>query len=273
MNNIASQEEKLPVASQVVITPEEYAYGFIIEVLTSGLYPNIFHVIREYIQNSFDAILAWRGITLDPKAGSIQIRVESPSIFIFDDGTGMNRQKVREYRYVGYSGKTAGEAVGFRGIGKLSGISVAEKLIVTTSPYGVAERYKLVFDANTMLEHILQLKQLGQNIPLSNLIQKYTTIDTENEDTDQHYTLVELHNIQQKSKALMNQEDLSAYLALNAPVDFSPDFEHGTVIDGWLRAYVKDYDTVPITVNGTRIYKYFLPNAKPPLSSTCYNRQ
>jgi hypothetical protein len=34
------------VASSVVIKPEEeYAYGFIIEVLTSGLYPDVFHVI------------------------------------------------------------------------------------------------------------------------------------------------------------------------------------------------------------------------------------
>jgi hypothetical protein len=48
------------VASNVVIEPEEeYAYGFIIEVLTSGLYPDVFHVIREYVQNSFDAIIAW----------------------------------------------------------------------------------------------------------------------------------------------------------------------------------------------------------------------
>jgi molecular chaperone HtpG len=252
------------MVSNVVIKPEEFAYGFIIEVLTSGLYPDVFHVIREYVQNSFDAIIAWRQMVRDPTVGSIQIRVESPSIFIFDDGTGMHRKKMREYRYVGYSGKSAGESVGFRGIGKLSGISVAEKLIVTTSPHGTAERYKLVFDAKTMLEHILQLKQLGQNIPLSDLIQKYTTIDTENEDIDQHYTLVELHNIRQKSKKLMDQEDLSAYLALNAPVDFSPDFKHGSVVDGWLRTYVNDYETAPITVNGTRIYKYYLSDAKPP---------
>lgn len=48
------------VVSNVVIKPEEeYAYGFMIEVLTSGLYPDVFHVIREYVQNSFDAIIAW----------------------------------------------------------------------------------------------------------------------------------------------------------------------------------------------------------------------
>src|SRR6266700_707433 len=253
------------VASNVVLKPEEeYAYGFIIEVLTSGLYPDVFHVIREYVQNSFDAIIAWRRMIGDSQAGSVQIAIDPPSIFIFDDSTGMDRKKVQEYRYVGYSNKSMGTSVGFRGIGKLSGISVAEKLILTTSPYGVSERYKLVFDAKTMLDHILQLKQQGQNIPLNELIQKYTTLDTEKEEADQHYTLVELHRIQQKSKLLMDQKELSNYLALNVPIDFDPTFKYGCEIDEWLRTYVKNYDTVPITVNGIRVYKYYLPKAKPP---------
>jgi hypothetical protein len=143
------------------------------------------------VQNSFDAIIAWRWMIGDAQAGIVQITIDTPSIFIFDDGTGMDRKKVREYRYVGYSNKSMGTSAGFRGIGKLSGISVAEKLILTTSPFGVAERYKLVFDAKTTLDHILDLKQQGQNIALNELIQKYTTLDKK-EDIDQHYTLIEL---------------------------------------------------------------------------------
>src|SRR5258708_2297085 len=186
------------VASNVVIKPEEeYAYGFIIEVLTSGLYPDVFHVIREYVQNSFDAIIAWRRMIGDSQAGNVQITIDPPSIFVFDDGTGMDRKKVQECRYVGYSNKSMGTSAVFRGIGKLSRISGADKLIFTTSPYGVAERHKLIFDAKTMLDHILRLKQQGQNIPLNELIQKYTTLDTAKEDVDQHYTLIELHNIRQ----------------------------------------------------------------------------
>lgn len=265
---IYQQDDVLSIAdaaSNVVIKPEEeYAYGFIIEVLTSGLYPDVFHVIREYVQNSFDAIIAWRRVIGDSQTGNVQITIDPPSIFIFDDGTGMGRKKVREYRYVGYSSKSMGTSVGFRGIGKLSGISVAEKLILTTTPYGVAERYKLVFDAKTMLEHILELKHQGQNIPLNDLIRKYTILDTEKEDEDQHYTLIELHNVRQKSQVLLDQKELSNYLALNVPVDFDTNFKYKDTVDEWLRTYVRDYDTVPLTVNGTQIYKYCLPNAKPP---------
>jgi hypothetical protein len=46
------------VASSVVIKPEEeFAYGFIIEVLTSGLYPDVFHVIRE--ERMCSRLCAW----------------------------------------------------------------------------------------------------------------------------------------------------------------------------------------------------------------------
>jgi hypothetical protein len=81
-------------ASNVVIKPEEeYAYGFIIEVLTSGLYPDVFHVVREYVQNSFDAIISWRRMIGDSQAGNVQITIDAPSIFVFDDGTERDRKR------------------------------------------------------------------------------------------------------------------------------------------------------------------------------------
>ena len=108
----------------------------------------------------------------------------------------MDRTKVSQYRYVGYSEKRTGEGVGFRGIGKLSGISVADKLIVTSSPPGIPERYTLVFDANNMLTHILALKLEGKNIPLNELIRTHTDITTEDEERDSHYTMVELYRVE-----------------------------------------------------------------------------
>jgi len=41
----------------IILQKEELSYGSILEVLTSGLYPNKNHVLREYVQNSYDAIL------------------------------------------------------------------------------------------------------------------------------------------------------------------------------------------------------------------------
>ena len=65
------------------LSKEEFSYGFIIEVLTRGLYPDKFHVIREYIQNSFDAICKWRRDPHFDDQGSISIKVTNNSILIF----------------------------------------------------------------------------------------------------------------------------------------------------------------------------------------------
>lgn len=249
---------------QIVLEKEEYAYGFIIEVLTRGLYPNKLHVMREYIQNSYDAVLAWRKVSGESDYGRIEVKVVPPSIFIYDNGVGMDRTKVSQYRYVGYSEKRTGEEVGFRGIGKLSGISVADKIIVTSSPTDVPERYKLVLNANDMLAQILTLKLEGKNIPLNELISTHTDITTDDEESDSHYTMVELYQVREDSMVLMNEEDLIAYLIMNAPVDFNPKFTYRDTIDAWLREYVSDYNTVKLFLNGERVYKPYLKDLKPP---------
>lgn len=249
---------------QIVLQKEEVAYGFIIEVLTRGLYPNKLHVIREYVQNAYDAILAWRRMSGEPNYGQIQVKIAPPSIFIYDNGVGMDRTKVSQYRYIGYSEKRPGEGVGFRGIGKLSGISVADKLIVTSSPPGIPERYKLVLDACDMLAHILALKQEGKNIPLNELIHTHTNLTTEDEEPDSHYTMVELYGIREDSRELMNDEDLGVYLSMNAPVDFDPEFPYRDTVETWLREYVADYDTTPLVLNGRRIYKPYLTGLNQP---------
>jgi len=249
---------------EIVLQKEEFAYGFIIEVLTRGLYPNKFHVLREYIQNAYDAILTWRKKINDPAYGKISIKIASPSIVIYDDGTGMDWTKINQYRYIGYSEKKTGEGVGFRGIGKLSGISVADKLIITTSPAGKPERYQLVFDANSMLTHMMALKQRGENMPLNELITKHTSLNTDYEDIEKHYTMVELYNIKTDSKPLMDEEQITEYLGMNAPLAFDPGFSYGKIIDKWLRKYVCDYDTVPLELDGKCVYKPFLPDISGP---------
>ncbi len=257
---------------EIVLQKEEFSYGFIIEVLTRGLYPNKHHVLREYIQNSFDAVLAWRRRTNNPEYGKVTIKITNPSVYIYDDGTGMDLAKINQYRYVGYSEKKTGESVGFRGIGKLSGISVADKLIVTTSPVDVKERYQLIFNADAMLSHIMTLKLEGKNISLNELMKTHTSLTKEEEEPDKHYTIVELYNLKSDSKSLMDEVQISEYLGMNVPVDFDPNFPYGQIIDGWLHQYVLDYDTVPVSLNGRRIYKPFLPGMNPPQKGFVFER-
>lgn len=248
----------------VLITHEDFAYGFIIEVLTGGLYPNKFHVIREYVQNSFDAICKWRKDPNFDQDGCVEIKFINNSIIIYDTGTGMDKAKVNQYRYVGYSEKKISEATGFRGIGKLSGISVAERIIVTSSMHGSSERYKLVFDAQGMILEIIDLKTKGENIPLTELIKKYTDVAKEVEEKGLHYTIVELNNIRSDSTSLLNEENLISFLGKNVPVSFDPTFAYGEEIHRKISERIDDYEIVDIKVNGTVVYKPYIDSCYPP---------
>lgn len=249
---------------EVVIKPkEEYAYGYIIKALAGGLYPNKFHVIREYVQNAFDAVVNWKDAHNDSNV-VVKITIKKPSIFIFDNGIGMDRVTLNEYRKVGYSKKKIGEFVGFRGIGKLAGISVAKKLIVTTSPYGVKERYTLEFDAEGMLKEIDDLKKHKQNISLNTLIEEYTNISSDVEEADKHYTFIELYGIKQDSKILFDKNKLKDYISKNTPVPFDPSFVYEKEIEDEIKKLIDDYNCVNISVDGDNIYKPYVLNLNNP---------
>lgn len=252
---------------QAFVDKEEFSYGYIIEVLTGGLYPNKFHVIREYIQNGFDAINDYKKRYDKEESEKLEISLyySHPSIFIFDNGIGMDKEKIKQYRKIGYSEKLMSESVGFRGIGKLSGLSVAEKLIVTSKQKNADKRHKVVFDAHSMLEEIILLKAEGENVPLNELIQKYTDVSTEfDDDLDKHFTIVELHNIREDSKVLFDEKEMYKYIALNCPVRFDPTFIHASEIEEQLKTFVNDYQTVYIILNGSEVFRPYMEDYKPP---------
>src|SRR5947208_8214059 len=100
------------------VSEERFAYGSVLEALSRGLYPDKRHVIREFVQNSYDGLYELRKMHPGEPLRTIDVKVESPSIFIADFGIGMSEKKMREYRYLGYSEKDPAQQAGFRGIGK-----------------------------------------------------------------------------------------------------------------------------------------------------------
>ena len=265
-------EEIIKIGNKIVgidekITPEneEYVYAYLMEVLTGGLYPNKFDVIREYVQNGYDAIIEWNkqsGYVDDENP--ILIDIDKPSITIHDRGTGMSLEKINQYRYIGYSQKEMGKTVGFQGIGKLAGITAANKLIVTTSPFGINEKYRLVFDAAKMLERIRDSREDRENITIKKIISDYTDISTEDEDKDEHYTFVELYHIKEDSYSLFNKTNMIDYLGRTVSVPFNPHFKYANEIEEKLRKYVNDYDWIKLLVDGGQVFKQYINDIKPP---------
>lgn len=196
---------------------EEFAYGMLIKALTGGLYPNKFHIIREYVQNACDAIKEWTESHKDEKC-RLDVKIDGSSIFIFDNATGMTHEKVGQYRYLGFSKNRYGDYVGYRGIGSAAGIAVAEELIVTTSPHGSPERYILKIKAGEMLRRVDEERRRGEVSSIKELMQQYTEVITDTEEKGDHDTIVELRGIKDEAKELLDPKKLLIYLASDTPV-------------------------------------------------------
>jgi len=234
-----------------------FAYGAVLEALSSGLYPDKRYVIREFAQNAFDALNAWRKVSGEQSLSPIEIKIQRPSIFIADWGIGMDQNEAEKFRYLGYSTKDKKENVGFRGIGKDSGLAVAEKIIVTTSKADVPMRYTIVIDAQKMLEESAS----GRNPPLEELLANYTTIKDKPEDKAEHYTFVELHKIRKDAQdVLFNIDGLREHLRRNCPVPLDPNFNYADEVTARLKTNIPSFADVDILLNGEKLYKPFPPN-------------
>lgn len=236
---------------------EYFAYGSVLEALSFGLYPDKRHVIREFVQNAFDAVQAWRKMAGESRGSPIEIIIRKPSIVIADKGIGMKRGEAQKFRYFGYSDKNGTKTVGFRGIGKDSGLAVAERIIVTTSRYQEAKRHIIVIDAQRMQEQIAVTK----NPPLEELLKQHSSIKSEDEKADAHYTLVELHNIRKDAEKLYDIDHVKDYLCRNAPVPLSPTFQYRRQVDGRLASNIPGFTSIDLRLNGEELYKPYPPKS------------
>lgn len=115
--------------------PFSVEIGRMIEVLAAQIYPSPFALLRENVQNSFDAILLRRhlGQTFVP---SIGVTIEPLRISVTDNGIGMSDQDLRTHFWrAGSSSKNTSDAraagvVGTFGIGAMANFGIAEELVV-----------------------------------------------------------------------------------------------------------------------------------------------
>ena len=121
-----------------------------IRLLGVQLYDTPLAMLRENVQNAYDAILERVGRDESFKDGCIRIEVVGDHISIADNGIGMDEQGLQEnYWTAGHSGKnneTSRQAgvVGHFGIGALANFGVCSRLEVNTMRMGTNTRYLCV---------------------------------------------------------------------------------------------------------------------------------
>lgn len=98
----------------------------ILSIITESLYDNPIVVFREYVQNSMDSLLKEENTS----NGKIKIWTTDKDLFFFDNGRGISIDRFyNEMITIGGSTKKKHRNLGYKGIGRLSGVPYCEKLI------------------------------------------------------------------------------------------------------------------------------------------------
>lgn len=126
-----------------------------IEVLAAQIYPSPFALLRENIQNSFDAILLrlHAGDAFEPR---IEVEITPRSVSVSDNGVGMSVSDLQTHFWkAGSSSKNTDDAraagvVGTFGIGAMANFGIAAQLDVETESLATQERTRCMARRDTL---------------------------------------------------------------------------------------------------------------------------
>ena len=243
---------------------EELVYAAAVLILSEDLYPKKLEIIREYIQNASDALDLYAPIAQieDRWEPVIKVSVQGRSLLVFDTGIGMGLEEIVKLKRIAYSEKRVGEEAGYKGIGRLAGIAVADKLKISSTSYGDPKLHTFEFRAKDLREDISTKKRGGEQEPATVVINRHTSISATDVDQESHYTLVEIRDVRESCLDILEVDPLQRYIADIAPVAFAPDseFTYGSLISEHLRAHVPSYSPKAIYLakpnsERVRIYK------------------
>ena len=114
----------------------------VLDLLCSQIYDSPLSLLRENVQNAYDAILQRLYIDTDFSDPVIRITIDGDSLSIYDNGIGMDEEGLKtHYWTAGSSGKNTSEAreagvVGTFGVGAMANFGVCTELNVESRLYG-----------------------------------------------------------------------------------------------------------------------------------------
>lgn len=211
---------------------------YTLESLTTGMYSDPKIVYREYIQNSVDSLenAVQQGI-IEQSSMRIDIIVseENSRISIRDNGTGIKSSEAQAtLMNVGNSKKRNSNNRGFRGIGRLGGMSYCDTLVFSTSYEGENCKTIVLFDCKKLKK--LLVPGQYEDLSLSDVLGEITRIEVQPEKTEKHYFVVEMEDVSGSSD-LLNIDSAKSYISQVAPLPYQT--RHFIYISQ-LKEYLKD---------------------------------
>lgn len=221
---------------------------YTLESLTTGMYSDPKIIYREYIQNSVDSLeIAVQSYLIKPEDMRIDILIdpENAHLSIRDNGTGINSAyAVPSLMNIGSSQKRHSSNRGFRGIGRLGGMSYCGRLVFTTSAINEGIKTIVEFDCKKLRQ--LLVPGAHEHMDLTSVLHNVTQVRQENEEKDQHYFLVELFDVGGFSD-LLNPEAVKSYISQVAPIPYDK-FYYATDLRRFLHENGYELEEFPIYV-------------------------
>lgn len=163
----------------------------IVEIITESLYDKPIVIFREYVQNAADSLInakrdgASEGL-------SIEIWKEQNTLYFLDNGTGIAQDAFEEKMgSIAGSDKSRHKNIGYKGIGRLSGLSYCKQLhFINILDYhrGIFQTYSI-----DCIEYA-KLRKEGQlnNLEFTALMKRISTLN-EQPESGEIYTLLDLY--------------------------------------------------------------------------------
>ena len=234
----------------------------ILESLTAGMYTDAKIIFREYVQNSVDSIdkAVLRGLIKKEDAQIvIDLDKNNNCIKIEDNGTGiLSKDAVKELLDIGNSNKSVIRNRGFRGIGRLVGLTYCDELVFETSYKGENEKTIIKFDCRKLNKFLVPGNYIEYD--LIGVINEITEITLLDEDSFMHYFKVTLNNVINIDN-ILDFDIVKEYLGQVLPVPFNKEFMWGKEINEKLKIVDKCNNEYNIYLsnndNKEKIFKYY----------------
>ena len=259
--------------SETLYVSMEFDAKQMIRILGNDLYDSPLAMLRENVQNAYDAILERKQVdsAFEPV---IKIDISDTQIIIEDNGIGMNDDILtNNYWKAGNSGKNNAQAlaagvVGHFGIGALANFGVCTKLEIQTHRFGENKSFEseALRDKLNVKESIPIVTRNGNNIPVGTRV--VATLECRgsiNADSAINYLRqyiqyieipVYVNGMKFPKKTTSFERKISGLQITSSAYSYKLDIGYGNSFP--LQVYIKAYD---INIYGTRLKGYIFLNS------------
>ncbi len=219
----------------VIIVADNNVGAGILSIITESLYDNPIVVFREYVQNSVDSIFNQKDYDLY----EIKIWKSDKNLFFLDNAKGIVEADFqKEMVKIGDSSKRRQKDLGYKGIGRLSGVPYCDKLFFVNI-LSYSDKKIQLYTIDSMLYGKIKNELQDTSISFTELMERigaysddvnsnkwiFEELEKYSDTMSKSNTgfLVALQNISQVLETTIDADDFERNLQWLLPVDFNSE--------------------------------------------------